>query len=234
MSYGWGNSLPLEIGGSSTEIEAIYDALRNAVGVGGAGPVDGIEDLWRQSKAIGLAAATTSMERAALQALPMFASDHLPVYEELLGIVPGADDTEADRVTAVSIAWSKTLRADGEGLGLAVQAIDARAGLDYLDNTTGQTVTFGKAFAPRPDDGSYGTTTTQTDIPNWSTDFFQLITYALDPGATIIATPILLALRRLLNEVLPSWVDWEINDGYGFYLDGGADGSSLLDYKALT
>ncbi len=232
MSYGWGNSLPLEIGGSSTEIEAIYDALRSAVGIGGAGPVDGLEDLWRQSKAIGLAAATTSIERAALQALPMYASDHLPVYEQLLGIVPGADETDAARVAAISTAWTNTLRADGEGLGLAIQAIDVRAGLDYLPNATGELVTFGKAFGPRPDDGSYGTST-QTDIPNWSTDFCQLVTYALDPGQTNIPTTILLTLRRVLTEVLPSWVDYQINNGYGFYMDGGSDGSSLMDYKAM-
>ena len=39
--------------------------------------------------------------------------------------------------------------------------------------------------------------------------------------------------RRLLNSVLPAWIDWVVTTGEGFFCDGGDDGSSLLDLKGL-
>lgn len=229
---GWGNAFPLELGGGPTEIEQIYDALRAAVGTGGPGPVDGIEDLWRQCKARTIAAATTSMERAALQALPLHATDHLPVYERLLGITPQAGATEAERQDAVTAVWVRQLRADGPGLRLAVRAIDARADLDLFPYADAVVVQMGKAFGPRPSTGSYGEANA-SGFPNYASDFIQIVTYTLDPTQTEPDPVTFLAIQRLLGEVLPSWVFWECNDGYGFFFDGGDDGLSILDIRAF-
>ena len=226
---GWMNGGPLELGGETTKTEDVYTALRAAVGIGGPGPRDGLEDLWRQCKAQTIASTVIASERAILQALPDHATDHIPVYERILAIVPPGGATEQDRRLAIVEAWTLRLLANMPELKRSLQIVDPAFDLEELEHEKVTHVLLGRMFPPRGAEQFYGVTA----FPNFSDEFIVRVTYTLVPGQTEPPTSVLAKARRLLNTVLPAWVDWLITTGDGFFTDGGPDGSSLLDLKTL-
>ena len=226
---GWINGASLELGGDSTKTENVYAALRAAVGIGGSGPRDGLEDLWRQCKAQTIAATVIATERSALQAFPDHATDHVPVYERLLAITPAADATEQDRRDAIAQAWTLRLLANMPEVGHALRVIDPAFDLDEIEPDRTVAMMLGRMFPPRGTEAFYGVPA----FPNFGDDFLVRVTYTLSPGQTEPPAQLLAMARRLLNSVLPAWIDWVVTTGEGFFCDGGDDGSSLLDLKGL-
>lgn len=226
---GWMNGGPLEVGGDTTKTQDVYAALRAAVGVGGAGPRDGLEDLWRQCKAQAIASSVIATERAVLQALPDHATDHVPVYERILAIVPAGGATEQDRRLAVVEAWTLRLLANMPELKRSLQALDPAFEIEELEETVTTIVLLGRMFPKRGSELKHGVAA----FPNFADDFVVGVTYTLGPGQTEPPPAVMAKARRLLNAVLPAWVDWLITTGDGFFTDGGPDGASLLDLKAL-
>lgn len=235
--------LGFELGGADSDMEVVYRTLRAAVGGdSGAGPVDGIEDFWRICKAEAIWAMMEAMERAAMQALPLFATDHLPVYEDLLFV--GEEQNDTERAIAVTLAFCLQLAADVPSLVADLKAIDSRFSVQAVDYSQATIVQFGKAFGPRPGASgpAYGSgasaNVNASAYPNFASDFVLQVVWEASAGAPTPTPTILDSAKRLLNNALPAWVDFSITtysdvDGFGFYLDGGSDGTSLLDYTAF-
>lgn len=233
--FGWDNPFPFELGGGPTDTETLYLELRKAVG-GAAGPPDSAEDVWRQCKAATIAAALAAIERAALQALPLWATDHLEVYETLLRIPRAA--TERERQIACATALVQQLGADIPSIRTDLKKMSPKLDVDSVAYAQAVIGVFGKMFAPRDASVPYGSGLNAgfaaTSWPNFSTDFVLHVRYSLAAGETIPGAELLAQVKRYLCNVLPSWVDFVIYTGTGFYLDGGVDGTSLLDLTAFS
>jgi hypothetical protein len=234
---GWHNPLPFEIGGGETDHERVWRALRSLVGQGGPGPEDSLEDLWRQCKAVALAADVIDPERAFLQGVPGKQTSHIDVYEDLL-FIPRAP-TDAQRAIAVRDAITLQLKAQLPFIDEALKRIDPRFAVDDIPWAQSATTELGRAFGPRVGGPAYGSgvsaARTATAWPNYADPFVLYVNYALAPGSTEPNERSLDAAGRLLNNVLPAWCDWSIStgDGDGFFLDGGPDDDSLLDQTAF-
>lgn len=233
--------LALELGGDVSDMEIVYLTLRSAVGGdSGAGPVEGVEDFWRICKAEAIWAGMESMERAAMQALPRFATDHLEVYEDLLLVA--RESTDAERAIAVTLAFCLQLSADVPNLNRDLKEIDSRFAIQSIDYDKATLVQFGKAFGPRDGSVPYGSglyaSRTASSYPNFAHDFVLRVVWEASASAPTPNAEVLAQAKRLLNSALPSHVDFSITtysaaDGVGFFLDGGSDGTSLLDYTAF-
>lgn len=219
------------LGGGTSHTEDVWRALRSAVGTA-AGPIDGLEDTWRQCKAIGIAAAHEGIERAAYQALPQSTTDHLEPYERMLALVPATTDTEQDRRTAVSLTWTNSLDGSMRGIELSLQDVSENFALLPYDDDLSENVIHGKWLPPIGNDA-----VGHTQFPNYSTDYLIRANYTLTGGALVIPVVYRAQAVRVLNDIVPAWCNWQITqegaDGEGFYLDGGSDGASVLDHTRL-
>jgi hypothetical protein len=230
--FGWANSLPLELGGQTSHIANVYAALRSAVGRGGTGSDEnGLEATWRAAKAEVIAASADAYERAVLQALPSHATEHIPVYERVLGIAPGSDQNEEDRRQAVVAAWVGQIGAVMTDIESALQAISTQFALDELPEDESVVAMFGRMF-PAYGDESEGV----PQYPNYSSDFVVRAIYTLASGETSIPAAIRSAAKRPLNSSLPAWMDWVIlqdtSPATGLICDGESVGS-VLDFTPL-
>jgi hypothetical protein len=223
---GWQNTLPLNLGGDPSKTEEIYSALRAAVGKGGAGPKDSLEDLWRQSKAEVIASVVLMKERAILQAFPNVATDHIGVYEQILNLQPVG--TDEDRRVAITTAWTLDMLANMPSLETSLQVIDPAFRLEEIAYGDTTLVHFGKAFPTRGYE-AYGV----PEYPNYSEDLVLRVRYMLASGRVNLDRMVRANAERLLNDVLPSWVDYYITTGAHFCCGGGVDGTSLLGLKTL-
>lgn len=229
---GWHNGLPFRVGGGETDEELVYVALRRSLGEKGPGPVDGLEDRWRQCKAIAIATSAAADERAVLQAFPGYATDHLVRWEGELGVdYGGATDTE--RREAVADAVVAELLADVPSLEAGLQAIDARAHVALLAFAAATIVYFGKQFASRLAGAPPFGGMQAAGWPNFASDFVLFVHWTLGPGETTVPELARQEIADYLNRVLPAHVDWQIHTSTGFLLDGGPDGTSRLDQTAF-
>ena len=227
---GWQNPVPFEVGGGETDDELVYEALRRAVGEGGAAENDsGIDGLWRQCKAIALASLGTFAERATLQAFPNLATDHIPVYEDLLGIIPGADATDVDRRAEITAAFTRKILSTLPDIRTQLRAIDARASVIEIPNSVSTIVVRGKAFEPQDGTPDYGPKRS-TAFPNFALDFHtvvQLATSTVVPSAADLL--VIRRIKRYLRDVLASWCSFAVVTSTGFLLD-----VSPLDLTGMT
>lgn len=231
--FGWHNPFPFELGGGETDAELAWRALRSAVG--GGGPVDGLEDVWRQIKAVAIAASGASVERAFLQFVPGRQTDALEAWENVLGLARAA--TLVERQAAVASAITLGMAADHATIDRDLKRIDGAFALDVTQWAQAITTIPGKLLAPRVGTPPYGSGASALRrgalLPNYATSFVLHVEYALPFGSITPPAQILEDATRYLNSVLPAWEDYEIHTGVGFYLDGGVDGTSLLDLTAF-
>ena len=228
---GWGrqNPWPFQWGGGKSTFEMLWDALRSMLGEKGPGPRGSLEDAWREAKVAGLLMVISMPERAALQALPSKATDHIPVYEALLK-VPRAD-TDEERRAAITAAWTESLTAILPELQNRLEAIDEDLSIVTLNVDQTYIFHFGAAFfteapfqfspvtvAGGPQESSY---------PMFSQHFVITVLWANQPGGIPPAATRDL-VERELNKSLPAWVDWKIITKIGFILD-----SDPLDLTAF-
>jgi hypothetical protein len=212
-AFGWHNPWPFEWGGDPTEVESIYNALRSAVGSLAAEDDSGIDGLWRACKAQMIPAATSCTERAVMQAFPQAATDHLPLWEAYLAIVPPVDATDVSRRAAIIEIYTRNVLADGPDLRLSLKTIDPRFEVLTVSRDLSTITVLGYPYA--------------SHSPAYSSDYvipIQFVTVALDSDRRILARA-----RAMLNDTLPAWVDYSIVAGSGFVLD-----QSNLDVTAMT
>lgn len=214
----WGrtNPWPFEWGGGQSAFEQTWRALRSMIGPKGPGPIGGLEDAWRESKAAGIVKVLTMAERAALQAFPNTATDHLPVYLELLRLSPGP--TDQDSRDEASRAWSISISAIIPDLRVALQDIDADLDIITLDNDKLANFQFGQAFwAPGGSDfGQYPVFQFASEYPDYANYFILYVLYSNQPVATGPDPNKIAQVEDLLNERLPSWYDYTIITSVGF------------------
>ncbi len=228
------NPCPTHIGGNASPAEKVWRALRKAVGTrpdgsDAAGPVDGIEDTWRLAKARAIAAALGLEETAVAQAFPMFATVALDAYERELGVPLAA--TEQERREAVSAAFTAGIDAVVPHIRAALQAIDSGLDVVTVSSDTSTWTQFGKTMGSRVTPEMFvDATRGSAAYPNFSQHFVLVVRWTGAPGGIPPAEK-LATLERYLNTVLPSWFDYSIENGSGFYLDGFND--SALDLTSF-
>jgi hypothetical protein len=218
---GWGrqNPWPFQWGGGQSDFERLWMGLRAMLGPKGPGPIGGLEDAWRESETAGIIAVAAMAERAMLQGIPSKATDHLPVYEQLLGLFE--EDTEEARRLACAVAWTTVLSCINPDLAAQLTRIDTGISIVLLDPNTTATSQFGKMY-----EWLLGAIV-GSQWPNYSNDHILYLQWSGCP-AGIPPQDKLAQVERLLNQVLPGWVDYVItNDTPLFYLDGFMD--SRLD-----
>lgn len=223
---GWGrqNPWPFQWGGGRSAFEQAWMALRSMLGPKGPGPIGGLEDAWREAKVSGLVKVLTMAERAAMQVFPQSATDHLPVYEELLRLSPTG--TEQDRRDAASTAWSLELNALIPALRAALQAIDANLDVIMQDNDLCANFQFGQAFSK----SGVAFSNDYRDVshyPNYANAFILYVLYGNQP-AGVPDTEVVAAAEDMLRERLPSWIDYVVLTSVGFLV-----GTSPLGWTGL-
>ncbi len=220
MSFGWHNPWPLEWGGGPTEVERAWAALRHPVGKGGAAAnLESVDGVWREARAIALAALRSAGERAALQAWPSRATDFLEWYERVLLLQPGANDHEVKRRDAVTALWTKEIRSTVAEITEQLRAI--HEDFVVLAHTWEESDTTypGKTFQDLDGSPIYGRA--GTNFPAYSSRFVHYVELPLGDGALPSATEIRAAelAAAMLDEVLPAWETFELLEDTGFNLD---------------
>jgi hypothetical protein len=233
MPIASGNSVPMQAGGSPTRYEKAYSALQRMVGRNGFSiDDDEIEALWRQAKADAMAALETFDERAALQAFPSHATDHIPLYEDILGLetdVGLSDEQRRDIIvpdyTGVPEAWTTALAE-------ALQRIDPAVTIITRNWENGGTCEIGRWYEPFDGSDTYDQNGDRiaTAWPNPSDMHAVIVQYDIGNGIEPNREQLRLAeqMRAHLNEVCPAWVEHHIIYAAGFFLD-----QSRLDATAF-
>lgn len=222
-ALGKNNPLPFQIGGGPSKAKRIHKAMRDCVGVGGSSPDGSIRDAWFFAKARGLAAGLSDM-RAANQAWPDIATDHLPVYEELLGRYPAPNESDQSRRNALTVLWTSTNSAITSEIDAALDEIDSDFVVkDVLRERTIITQN-GRGFQDElpadPDaSGPPFNIGKHTEWPNYSTEFKCYVELAKTGSTTAKILRDIEAAKQVLRDRLPSWVDFVIFMDEGFILD---------------
>jgi hypothetical protein len=246
MPLGWKNPLPFKLGGrrKGSTLDT-YLALRRTLGENGAPPEDGLEDLWIKAEARGISLAQSAVRAAFNQFFPRTMTSALGRWESKLGLPMAKYMIDRQRNVAAAI----TAQADASTPGLreGLRKIDHR--FDILHTPWAQVVTvmFGKSFGPLAGvagpvfrTGIAAAIFGQSSmLSNYSDSYIVHVQYVLDPGQTQIDPAIYAAAADFLCNALPCNFDFAIftlsdgDDGPGWYLDGGVDGTSLLDQTAF-
>jgi hypothetical protein len=211
------NPLPFRVGGGPTPTSRAYQTLRQAVGKGGSAEDDtGIEGLWRRSEAKGIAAASSHTRRAFIQTNPLFATDLIPYYERILGIVPPAGASDAERRAVIVPRWRRRIDASMPNVARELALIDARFTVLESDSDTAIVSVPGRAFGPL--DGQGPPMVLPGDVSaasNYSTEFIVRVRFTLGYAGRPSAADqrLLEAARRLLRELCQSWETFTISTG---------------------
>ncbi len=216
MPIGGANPCPFRPGGPQTPTQKVYLQLKRAVGEGGsADREDGIDGLWRLSRARGLAAIEQTEIRAPLQAWPQLATDGIAYYERALAL-SGAGLPDTARRAQILPPWVTRQDIDLPNLEAELQRIDERFSLQHVDYDLQATTVFGRTFASQdgvelPIFGGEG----YSRVPNYSTDFCVRVLFT--PGYSGLLTErdqgLVDQARARLMELMPSWVDFTIATG---------------------
>lgn len=228
------NPLPLHLGRNPSQTERVWRAMRGALGTNtrgaqAAGPEAGVEDTWRRAKARVIARERQRLDLAVEQGFPQNATVHLGLLEDELNIPREATDVQ--RQAAVAAAYTAQLGAVIPSIREYLQAT-FDSGLDVVTWDSDQAIRSrqGKAFASTGDAYLAGTRESGL-LSNFASEFVLAVMWTgLVAG---IPDPLVLqSVRDYLNGVLPSWCDFVIFNGVGFYLDGFND--SRLDLTAFS
>lgn len=221
MSIGAGNPLPFRIGGGPTDTEFAYGITRRAVGEGGSAPDDtGIDGLWRHSKAKGLAAASSSERRAALQAFPWLATDLLPSYERVLQIVPPPGATVVERAREVATRFFERPVAATPDLAKELQDIDTRLSILEVSHEHAIVAQLGRSFEAHsvtPEGPSFNLATGRSHVlfPMFSTELVVRVRFNVGHSGPLSTAErrVFLRAQEMLRRSLPSDVSFTISTG---------------------
>ena len=211
------NPLPFRVGGGPTPMALAYGTLRRAVGDGGSAPNDrGIEGLWRRSEAKGLAAAASHCRRALVQSSPLLATDLLPYYERITGVVPETGSTAAQRRVVATARWTRRIDNSTQVLAAELLKIDPRLTLLESPHSKASTAQFGRSFAPHAaglEAPTFELAAGHVQYPNYSTDAIVRVKFATNTDGVPLTQDektIVERARELLRDLLPSSTDFTI------------------------
>ena len=227
--------MPFQIGGSPSDYQQAYDALKSCVGEPNAGDDDSIDGAWRWARACGVVAADC-VERAMMQIFPDRATSFIPVFEEILLLTTGtAELTDEERRQNILARWTTTVSGTGPAIEDELQTIDPLFVVIDTDRDTSKTTESGRGFedwdvldadACGP---AFGGGRTSSLYHNYSWDFVTLVQYQLASGVMSSENKrTLVHAKQSLYYSLPAWVTWNIFTNAGFILD-----ESLLDVGAF-
>lgn len=210
------NPLPFTVGGGPTPSSLAYDALRKAVGEGGSAKDDrGIEGLWRRSEAKGLAAGASHCRRALIQSNPLFATDLLPYYERMLGIIPDPAAAEAQRRDVVVPLWTKRAEGATPKLKERLTALDSRLTIFEEVHDHEATAQYGRAFAPLEpglEQPAWGLVQGHVACPGYSSDMIVRVLFKVGHDGPLTADELRVveSCKVLLRDMLQSSTDFQI------------------------
>lgn len=238
-AIGKGNPLPLKIGGGPSSTEQANTVIKQAVGIGGASPDGTIRAEWFLARARGLASSIAD-ERAINQAFPDTTIDHLPVYEEILDTPPAPEDSDQTRRDNNTRKWTSTASAVTADLESELHYIDENFDIVNINRDYTTVTQLGRAFQDEnPSDpdasGPPFNIGKQTDYPNYSNEFVCNVNYAVTGAPTANDLKKMEEARAVLRDRLPSWIEFEVFKGLGFFLDIDLlDLGAFGDYPAGT
>lgn len=230
--FGWANSFPMSMGGGPHLTETIHATLRDAVGVGGyvVDQENSIDGLKRISKAKGLAVGFAADVAATFQRWPDSAVDHVPVFEQILGIIPAPGASLSTRRDAIVIAWTKQISGVIPQVRDELQALDPRFDIIAVSWNQDDTTEAGKPFEEFDASDAFGIGK-QTNFPMFSTADVYFVLF--DLGSGVLPSPaetrLIEQAKRLMNKLIPSWATFQIATEIGFELD-----IDRLDITALV
>jgi hypothetical protein len=233
------NPIPFKIGGGPSKTQQALGALNQSVGKGGASPDGTIRAAWYLAKARGLSASYAD-ERAINQTFPDLATDALPVYEEILDTPPAPDASEQKRRDDNTRLWTLSNVATTSDLEDALQEIDSNITIEDIDRDYTTVTQLGRAFQDEiptdPDaSGPPFNIGKQTDWPNYSNEMVCYTNLNLSGVPTAVNLKNIEEAKAVLNDRLPSWVDFVTFSGIGFFLDVDLlDLGAFGDYPAGT
>ena len=226
MLGGW-NPLPAQIGGADPPARGIYSSLRSAVGKGGAGPSwteGGIEDWWRWCKALGLWIGLASVESAASELIPRAMTFNLELWEEALGLTPDAP-IEVRRRSIELTLFASLSAIISQLRSYLRETFDPE--IEILSPTLEQ-MCFAAAHRYLKGLPAWGEGQSSI-LANFSTGFHLTVVW---PSMT--SEDQRRPMLRALALRVPAWVGFSIVNAMVFRLDGGVDGSSLLDLTGMS
>lgn len=229
--------MPLELGGDDSSVDALYKFLRSALGDGGTSESEqSIDGLRLSAIALGMAAANAFDERAAMQAFPSLAIDATPAYEEILGIVPGVNETDHERRQETGRRWTTVQSSELPTLTAELKEIDPRFSVldtSWSKSKTSEEARAFEAYQPGADVFRLGPDGIQTwaSYPNYSDR--DLVFALFDIGAGVLpGPPELSAIRRaldLLDDALPAWNEGDVITEFGFFTASSLTGYAGVD-----
>lgn len=142
---------PLRFGGGYDEYQKAFRVLKSAEGIGGSAQSDdGIDGLWRRSRALALACGTSAYRRAINNAFPRLATDLLPYYERVLGVRPTPAQDDTQRREVVDGLWTAHASALMTDITTELQRIDSRFSIIYIAESKSKTSHSGGHYADGP------------------------------------------------------------------------------------
>lgn len=204
--------------------------MKAAVGIGGSALDGTIEAEWRFARASGLAAASSFDDRAAFQVFPDIATDHIPIFEEILKLSSPTNASEQERRNAIVSRWTEIIDITHTALGIALQEFDSRISILNPTEDQSRTTQAGRYFEPHvttATDPAYGIGRKHTNFPNYSDHAVLRLFYDIGASATpsVAERQVISEVSAFLNRVIPSWNSFRfVFDQSGFILD-----QSLLD-----
>jgi hypothetical protein len=212
--------VPMQIGGGPDLPTRAYQVLRAAVGEGGtAATEDGIDALWRWTRAIGFAMGLASFERAIANFSPVSATDKLTAFERALRIIvpPGRD--EQTRREAVQALFPAQARNDPRSLVDQIESIDSRLSIQLADDSVEWISDDGRCFGPTTAVGEgYFGMTGASDTAYYTSRCVLRVLFDVGHTGPLLSDESRIAglVRTRLRRVLPSWWDFVIITSIGF------------------
>ena len=238
MSIGGGNPIPFEIGGGPTSSMQVYSSLKQMVGIGNSAQDGTIEAAWRMAKARALEAVMDD-RRAVLQNWPKTLTDTIPEWEEVFGIPIDESLSDQQRRDQIELRWARQIESAAPQLELQIKSINPDFELFHNDFRYSLTTVPARGFQDHlvgsPDaDGpafvnpGWDNNRKFTNYHNCSTEFICVVKLNLSASPSNEESRQIQQVKDLLNEVLPSWVDFSIFSVVGTLLD-----QMILDLTAF-
>lgn len=209
-------AFPRLIGGGPDEADKAYAALRTVIGKGGpANTEDGIDGLWRRTRALGIASGTSAYRRAAYQAFPSLATDLIDYYERALGVTASDNETDVSRRAVIAALWPSRTGISASDIESDLRKIDSRISLISPNDATQSVTCDGRTFGDAAESPFGGT--------GYSALGFFSSRAILRVRLEVNHSPLTATERRSLTQsktrlgvAVSAWADYTVTTSTGF------------------
>jgi hypothetical protein len=212
---GWADPWPLQWGGGPSLIESVYAATNAVIGKGHGADGDGIEQRWREARAVGLGCLAALIERGANQSYPKSSAD-LGQWRRSFFLPDSMHDEEVRRESMLR------LFADDTGsipdLDEQLKRIDPRFSIVQKDWTDSLVTMAGRYFESFENGPPFGTTAKETQYPNRASSYELVILFDLGSPVSpvgVIEQAAVQTARDYLQDSLPAYYDFTIVTSVG-------------------